>query len=216
MILDYLFMDQDTCRICLEERTNSFICQSCLDRLEFIDGKHEIEGGIVYYPLFYNNLLKDLVRAFKFQGKTYLLKPLGLILYEFYKAKEDILTADYISYIPMNRKAIFKRGYNQAQLLAEELSNYTGIRLLETVDKVKPTKEQNKLGVKDRRKNLLGSYRVKKGLSLEGKTLLLVDDLVTSGSTLEACGQVILEEYSCQLKYLTLASSQIDGNQEME
>ena len=212
MILDYLFMRQDTCRICLEERADSLICQSCLDRLEFIDGKHEIEGGIVYYPLFYNNLLKDLVRAFKFQGKTYLLKPLGLILYEFYKEKEDILRADYISYIPMNRKAIFKRGYNQAQLLAEELSNYTGIRLLETVDKVKPTKEQNKLGVKDRRKNLLGSYRVRKGLSLEGKTLLLVDDLVTSGSTLEACGQAILEEYSCQLKYLTLASSQIDGN----
>lgn len=213
MILDYLFMDQEICRVCLDERADSFICQSCLDRLEFIDGKHEIEGEMVYYPLFYNNFLKEVIRGFKFQDRTYLAKPLGLILYEFYKVNEDALRADFISFIPMNRKAIFKRGYNQAKLLAEELSNYTGIGLIEIVDKVRSTKEQNKLGIKDRRKNLLGSYRVRKGLDLEGKTLLLVDDLVTSGSTLEACGKTILGEYQCQLKYLTLASSQIRADQ---
>lgn len=216
MILDYLFMDQAICRLCLEERADPFICPSCLDRLEFVDGKHEIEGGIVYYPLFYNNFLKELVKGFKFQEKTYLTQPFGLILYEFYKIKEDILRADYISFIPMNRRALFKRGYNQARLLAEELSMYTGLGLIELVDKVRPTREQNKLGIKDRRKNLLGSYRVRKGLDIEGKTILLVDDLVTSGSTMEACGQAILDEYPCNLKYLTLASSQIKGKRARE
>jgi len=210
MILDYLFYNQRTCHICKEEYTEKFICKDCLSRLEFIDGNFELGQKTVHYPMFYNNFLKDVIKRYKFQGQTYLVKPLSLILFEYFNNKFEGIKIDYISFIPMDKKSEFKRSYNQVKLLAQELSKLTGIKLIQVLEKCRKTKEQNKLSIEERKYNLKASFKAVENLDIKGKTILLLDDLVTSGNTLKSASEVIESVYDVNLIYMTLTSSKLD------
>lgn len=209
MIFDYIFYRQDLCFVCKEEQTDNYICPSCLSKLEFTEGRFDLASGRVYYPLFYNNMIKSIIKGFKFEKKTYLVRPLGLILFEFAKNIPDLMDVDFLTYVGMDPVSQFDRGYNQAFLLAEELSNYMNKPIIEIATKVKKTKEQNKSSAKERKSNLSLSYSCKKDLDINGKKVLLIDDLVTTGATLEAVSKCILDQYEVDLKYLTLTSSRI-------
>lgn len=210
MILDYLFYNQRICHICKEEYTDKIICDDCLSKLEFIDGNFEFDEKIVYYPMFYNNFLKDTIKKYKFQGYTYLVKPLSLILLDYYKKKFANVNIDYVTYIPMDKKSEFKRSYNQVRLLAEEFSKLTGIEVIELIEKTRCTKEQNKLSIEQRKHNLKSSFRAIGNLDISGKTILLLDDLVTTGNTLRTASEVIERSYEVDLIFMTLTSSKLD------
>lgn len=210
MIYDYIFYRQDSCHICKNNITKNYICQDCLDKLEFLDGNFKISKGIVYYPLFYNNVVKSIIKRFKFERQTYLAKPLALIMYEYIKTKPHLMEVDFLTYVDMDPKSLFERGYNQADLLCKELSQYLGKEVISIAKKKKKTKEQNKSNLLERKNNLSSSYKAEKRLDLQGKKILLIDDLVTTGSTLEAVSKAILEENDLEIKFLTLSSSRID------
>ena len=208
-IRDFLFYKQDSCHICLNEVTSNYICPSCLDNFEFTDGSFDLDQDKVYYPLFYNNFLKEIIRKYKFEKQTYLVKPLALILFEYIKTKKELLEADYISYVPMDKKSEFSRGYNQAKLLAEELGKYLGLPVIELFQKTKKTKEQNKLSVQERKINLKSSFAVINPCQIKDKRIILIDDLVTTGNTLKSAKRVIEKNYQLNLSFLVLSSSRI-------
>ena len=210
MILDYLFYKQDVCYICKREQTKSLICASCLEKFEFLEGRQEKEFGTVHYPMFYNNYTREMIKDFKFKGKTYLAKPLALILKTFIDQSKDLGEVDVITFVPMARAQEFDRGYNQAELLARELGKLTGKRVLSLCSKVKKTVEQNKISRAERGKNLKGTFEVNE-LDIEpGLRILVIDDLVTSGETLKEFTKTVKATYDCDLCYLVLASSQGD------
>lgn len=210
MVLDYIFYRQDICHVCKDTITEDYICSDCLDKLDFIDGDFELTKGRVYYPLFYNNMIKSIIKKFKFEKMTYLVKPLGLILYEYVKTKPELMEVDYLTYISMDPISEFDRGYNQAELLCRELAKYMGKEVILLVKKIKKTKEQNKLDIGQRKKNLRqDNFKPVSGLKIDGKKILLLDDLVTTGATLEVVTSSIEKEYNLDLRYLTLSSSRI-------
>ena len=211
-LFDYLYFRQDSCHICKEELSENYICPSCLSKLEFLDGNFEISFGMVNYPLFYNNMIKSIIKEFKFNKKTYLVKPLSLILFEYMKRKEDLMDADLLTYVSMDDRSLFERGYNQAYLICKELSKLSGKELIAITKKKMRTKEQNKSNLLERKRNLSSSHEIIKGLNIQGKKILLIDDLVTTGSTLEAISKIILDEYDVKLRYLTITSSRIGEN----
>lgn len=98
---------------------------------------------------------------------------------------------DLITAVPMHEKDIRERGYNQSELLAKALSKRLGIPYLDTLDKVKRTKKQHRLTYTQRKKNLSGAFKLKDRDAVHEKRILLIDDIVTSGTTLGVCGKAL-------------------------
>lgn len=209
MIFDFIFFNQNYCYVCKDEKTENLICSSCLERLDFIDGNFLVDNNRVYYPLFYNNYIKEIIREFKFHKKTYLVKPLAAILFKYISQKEELKDIDYVSFIPMEQRALFDRGFNQVQLLANELADLLDVEVISLIEKNKKTREQNKVSLTQRKENIKNSFRPIDDCNIDGKTILLIDDLVTTGNTLREASQTILINNKVNIKFLTITSSRI-------
>lgn len=207
-MINYLFYSNDYCHLCLENKTDTYICEECKNKIEYIDGEREIEGGICMYPIFYSNFIKDAIKKFKYEKNTFLVKPFAEMLYNYYCEKK--LEVDYVSYIPMYSKDEYNRGYNQSKLLAEYFCKLTGLELVELLIKNKSTKHQNKLTKKDRMRNLENSFECIISNNINGKNILFIDDIVTTGSTFNAISNEIKKHYDANIMFLALASSKID------
>ena len=118
------------------------------------------------------------------------------------------MDVDMIVPIPLHKKRHLQRGFNQAQVLAEALGKRTGIqsqsRLLVKIRNVPP---QTTLEKKERRKNIKGAFKARNEMKIKGKTILLVDDVYTTGSTVEECSRVLKQAGAREVKALTLAQA---------
>lgn len=207
MDFDFIFYGKGYCNICLEEKTEDIICKNCKDTLDYVGERTKLKYGECFYPYFYNNYMKSIIRRFKFEKSTYLSIPLAKLLIDEIE-KKNLKYFDYITYIPMYYKDEFKRGYNQSKLLAKEISKHFGIPLISSVKKIKRSKEQNKLNKNDRKNNLKNCFKLIDGVDISGH-LLIVDDLVTTGSTFNEFSKVIKENFDVSINYLVVASSHI-------
>lgn len=208
---EYLFYSDKYCHLCLENKTKDYICEDCDDRLEKIYGFRALEHGNCYYPLFYNNYIKNIIQKYKFQSDTFLVKPLTEILVKF--LKNNKIEFDYITYIPMYKRDEFKRGYNQTKILAKEISKILNKELISLCEKDISTKNQNKLARSKRLNNLSGSFKFVYYKSLENlnfSKILVIDDVVTTGSTFNAFSKVVKENLNVELIFLAITSSKIE------
>lgn len=101
--------------------------------------------------------------------------------------------AEVITYIPMLRGDLEKRGYNQARLIARELRFLLKAPCAELLEKCRETREQKSLDSSDRRSNVRGAFRVIDPEMVRGRSILLVDDLCTTGSTLSEAAKTLKE-----------------------
>lgn len=188
-IFKNLFFNDEFCYFCKENNIKKdYLCKDCLNRIFeynkkiFEDyPKEEYKKDILYY---YKGILKEKIKNFKFDDYLFLKKPLGKLIYK--KLDKNLLsTIDYITFVPVSNKKIKTRGYNQCELLANEVSNYSKIEVLEILKKIKETKDQHFLNIEDRNKNLKNSFEVEK--NIKGKRIILIDDIHTSGNTVDEC-----------------------------
>ncbi len=141
--------------------------------------------------LHYNEAARDSVVRFKYHGRQQYAIAYAEEIWRL--RKEDILSfkADALIPVPIHRTRLLKRGYNQAELLAEELSKLSGIPLRRDVlFRLKKTAAQKALGPEARIRNLSGAFAVKGSVKGLG-AVILVDDIFTTGSTMEACTRVL-------------------------
>lgn len=108
--------------------------------------------------------------------------------------------------VPMTKKAIRKRGYNQSALLVKELVERTGLETLDCIEKSSETKEQKSLGRRDREKNLQGCFRVTDRAAVKGKDILIVDDTLTTGATISEIARILQKAGAYRVYALTIAS----------
>ena len=175
------------CLICGCSKTDDLLCKTCLKDVQFLSCfAHKIYEKIpIYSATIYDKNIKSLIQMLKFKHKKSASKPLTNILFNYYKKinlKDDFI----IIYPPSFFIKSAQRGYNHMFLIAKEFSKLTGFKVNnKIIIKIKPTKPKYK--VKDRRKNIKGSFKInQKELSkLKDKKLLLIDDITTSGATLE-------------------------------
>ena len=142
----------------------------------------------------YNEAARESVVRFKYHGRQAYAKTYAEEIWAL--RKEEILSfkADALIPVPIHRDRLLKRGYNQAELLAHELSKLSGIPLRgDILFRIKKTRAQKALGPKARIRNLADAFTVKKSAKTEKlKTVILIDDIYTTGSTLEACSRALL------------------------
>ncbi len=118
----------------------------------------------------------------------------------------DEFGADALVFVPMTEKAFKKRGYNQSRLIAEELSRSSGIPLLDAVRKIHETGAQKSLGRTEREKNLEGCFHVFDRKGVKNKHLLIIDDTLTTGSTVSELATVLKRAGAKTVDALTLTS----------
>ena len=105
----------------------------------------------------------------------------------------------------MTKERLYERGYNQSKLMADDLSEILNIPCLELVEKVSETKRQATLTAKERQDNLKGSFKAKK-IDLKGKTVTVIDDVLTTGVTMDLVAKQLKKMGACKVYVLTIAS----------
>ena len=212
-----------TCDICGVETFKTNLCPDCLKTVDFIRetccpvcGRKTVRPEICLEckekpPLFekavsafvYENGGVALVKTFK-NGNGYLKEYFADLLAG--KVK-NLPAAGCIVYVPMTKKAIRKRGYNQGKLLADSLSERIGLPVIkDALKKIKETDEQKTLGRKERAENLSGCFKVDKPEEIKGKTVLLVDDIMTTGATADEITKILLSAGALHVYFAAVAS----------
>jgi len=110
-----------------------------------------------------------------------------------------------ITFVPVGMNRLIKRGFNQSKVLAKHLSDSYGIPMADYIEKAVPTKNQNELSRQDRLRNLKDAFRIRSGTDLSGLTVLIVDDVMTTGTTLNECAITLGKSGAAEVRCLTLA-----------
>lgn len=188
------FNDGATCPICGRRMHLNTVCFECKD---YSPAYEKAVSAMVY-----KDGAVSLVYKYK-NGKAYLKEYFADLVVP--KCR-DLKDAEYVCYVPMTEKAVFKRGYNQAKLLAEALAERLALPVLEgALRKIKETEEQKTLSKKERVDNLKGCFRADKNV-VGGKTLILVDDVMTTGATAEAAVTELKKRGASKVYLATVAS----------
>ena len=171
------------------------LCARCQRELPWlIDGEAELAGeffSLCAAPLRYQNKVRDSVRRYKFKGRRGYYKLYGRLVAQ---CIHDHLAGRYdlITWVPLSPQRKKERGYDQAFLLASAAAQELGEVAVETLRKDRNTEAQSGLTEESqRRANVLGAYSPVDPSLVEGKRVLIIDDVVTTGSTLSECARVL-------------------------
>ena len=207
--LDLLFPRR--CPFCrkLLEREETLLCAACQRELPWIPGEQSLRSGEFFTtcvaPLWYQDAVRASHHRYKFGGLKHYAAPYATLTSQ---CVEDHLRGqfDVITWVPLSKKRLRKRGYDQARLLAERMAPLLGVGAERLLDKPRETGAQS--GLSDqaaRRANVLGAYTLAPGAEAEGRRVLLVDDVMTTGATLSECARVLKSAGASQVCCAVLA-----------
>lgn len=221
-LLDYIFPRQ--CIFCGTPVYSGLpYCEDCIDLIPFTEDVCPVcgkESCICNKQQFYFQKAVSVfnydlgaehaIRQLKFNEKISYAKPLAGYMYQ------KMLQSDFINKIqlilpaPMTKKDTIARGYNQSVLLAKELSRLSHIPMSDRILlKVKQTRKQHDLNSEERKINLSDAFRVTDSVLVSGKTILLCDDVYTTGSTFNECSRILMENGAKEVYCIAAASTQL-------
>lgn len=154
----------------------------------------------------YEGPVSDLIHAFKYRNKTHLRRPLGQLTLE--ALPEFIVPSrhDLVLPVPLHRRKLALRGFNQAVLLGEIFACHAGLPFeRHNLRRVRWTEPQINLSAEERRTNVKGAFAVAEPERLAGRRVLLVDDVFTTGSTVEECARVMKQAGAAAVSVITVA-----------
>lgn len=143
-------------------------------------------------PLWYQGEARESFHRYKFRGRDLYAPAYGALMTQCVRDRLG-LGFDLVVWVPLSRKRRRQRGYDQAELLARVLARELDKPALPALRKVRDTVEQSSLRAAGRARNVSGVYEAVEAEAIAGKRVLLVDDIVTTGSTLSACAQALLD-----------------------
>ena len=207
------------CQLCADDlKTNEqYICVSCAYDLPYIDansreqeqlsqlftGRIKIEG--IYSLFAYNkgNQVQHLLHQLKYHGKTKMGAHFGSLLGKNLPATD----IDLLLPVPLHPKKLHQRGYNQSMAIARGIQQVTNKSILEkAMCRKSYNLSQTRFSKYDRWENVRSIFEVVRPAQVKGKHLLLIDDVLTTGATIEACAQELLKLEDCRVSVATLAA----------
>jgi len=178
------------CRVCgRPDDSQDRVCRECR-RLPL---EERAEGGA---PFIHDGTAMKLVYALKYGGVRAAAIPLAYGM-----AGRLPECVDALVPVPLHRRRLRERGFNQARVLCEEIVQETGLPILDALERTVATKQQMKLGADERRVNVAGAFEVVEPVA--GLRLVLVDDVRTTGMTAKACAKALYENGALDVYILT-------------
>jgi len=154
----------------------------------------------------YENDIRDTIIKYKFQNKAYLYKTFSKIILKNEKICGFFKKYDIIIPVPISKKRKQKRGYNQSSIIAKEIAIFTHLKSeTKCLIKQKNTIEQSKLDKKQRKRNVQDAYKIINKEKLFNKNILLLDDIYTTGSTVNECAKILKESRANRIGVITIA-----------
>ena len=201
-----------SCDVCSTEIKNLKLrlCQNCIDGIVFHNGKLCAKCGMpvkeeevvcevckdrnynfnrAYSVCDYGPISAALVKSFKFDLKKYIGETIASMMAAYFNSLN--LKADYLTFVPLGEERLKERGFNQTEVIANELSKLIKIPVIDLLTREVETPKQSSLDQKERLKNLKDAFKVKAKESLKGKTVMLIDDVFTTGATLDECSKAL-------------------------
>jgi competence protein ComFC len=220
------------CRNPLEDPGERIVCGDCLAKLaprrgplcprcgRFLEGPdeaHTCARCLEDPPAFslhrscgaYGGTLKDVILLFKYRKYAPLGRPLARFAAGALGSDPELWAgADLLVPVPLHPSRRRERGFNQSKLLARELARLKGLDVLDgSLVKVRNAPAQAGLRAAERERNVVGAYAVRRPSRLRGRTLVLVDDVTTTGATLRACARVLKAAGAKDVRAATLAQA---------
>ena len=235
-VLDAIFPEKLTCLVCGDELDENIegLCKTCYEKLPFIDGKTCLKCGQplenlakycnrcqneeIFYKkaaavFEYDDVLKNLMFRFKNDNQRYLGRFLAKMLAQKYAQLN--FDADAVIYVPLHKKRLKKRGFNQAELLCKNFCKITNMPMIRgNLVKIKDTGEQKFLSKNERVKNLEKSFFVSFRSEIKGKNVLLIDDVMTTGATSNECARVLSGANAKNVYVLCIATVKLQISEE--
>jgi competence protein ComFC len=204
------------CRVCLakpEPLVAEYFCVQCrspfLSRFPLDDQgrcalcRRGVRGFDAAYSFgFYENELRKLIHLFKYGRVQTLSKPLGRLLARALPREQSF---DVIVPMPLHWRKRWQRGFNQAELLAREIGRRTHTPIENALRRVRNTESQAGLTSAKRRKNVSGAFQIDRRAALDGRRVLLIDDVMTTGATASSCARALKRSGARHVTLLTLA-----------
>ena len=207
-LLDLLFPPK--CAFCrrLVKSNNNLLCPTCRANLPYTEDGGAQHGDffrLCISALYYEDTVRQALLRYKFQGSSGYAGTFGRLLADCIRA-ELRGQYDLISWVPLSRERLRERGYDQAMLLAQAAALELQDVAVSTLDKVRNAEKQSGVGsAEKRRANISGAYRVADAELIQGRRILLIDDIVTTGATLSECARTLLEGGASQVVCATVA-----------
>ena len=209
-ILDLIY--PPVCGIC-GKLSQNYLCKKCQKILEnqskfVIDENQDFNQNFNkhLYIFKYEGIIRRMILNYKFNEKSYLYITFVNFLLKNEKFFKILKSYDTIIPVPISSERKNERGYNQSELLAKELAKKLNIECLKNcLIKNKNIIEQSKLTKVERQKNIQGVYKLKNKEKLTNKKLLLIDDIFTTGSTVNECCKILKQANPRKIDVFTIA-----------
>ena len=204
MLSKFLFLDSNTCNLCKEEFIYGYgLCKSCFDKLDYVDNEFLIGTFKTHVMYFYDEFFKRLIGLYKFERKTEFSRIFSNMVYD-YGVDKNLFDTDYILPAPSSKKNLVTRGFDQIRMITDDFIDKIDPVYLKDFKKIKDTKAQHDLSRDERAVNLKDAFYLSRDLT--GKSVLIIDDLITTGSTSLEIIKTLEEKNVRDIKILALAS----------
>ncbi|MEI6511724.1 MAG: ComF family protein [bacterium] len=194
-----IYIEQPFCTCC-GLPGQSKLCRECLaGNRAFTSAR-----GVGYYRA----TLATALKTFKYNASLSLVEPLGKLMTDFLDTEigQDVAGVEMVMPVPIHLSRHKKRGFNQARLLAEPVAKHLGLPLSDALLlRTKRTLPQVDLTPEQRRENVSDAFEVRMPSEIKGRRILLVDDIMTTGSTVTSCSKTLLSAGASSIYVLALA-----------
>jgi ComF family protein len=184
------------CPRCGKPQSDGALCPACGESSPGIDG--------IRSPFLFDGVIRKAVHELKYHNIKTLAEPMAELLYDY--LLENQVPGEILVPVPLHSKRLRERGYNQSALLAKQLGRLTGMTVIDgcLIRRQHTPPQARTANIEERRTNVINAFSCS-NRELEGKQVILIDDVTTSGTTLNACAETLKKSGAASVWGLVMA-----------
>lgn len=199
--------EQNLCLNCIQRLPKTYFWDYDINPVEKLFwGKLPVHSACAFVHFHKQGHIQSLMHRLKYQGKSNVGVEMGRLFAAVLKEKEWFTDADFLVPIPLHPSKLLRRGYNQSAYIADGMSEVLNIETKNTaLKRVVASESQTRKSRYDRAENVESVFKPSAANMFKNKTVVLIDDIITTGATLHAAGNIILEAGAARLYIATIA-----------